>query len=216
MKKDLINRVVLEKYGRAPVPHVRRLLASASQVRRGQNIEAAKLVLKNARLCRKESLRIAAAKVLVASLPETFGDIQSFLTDFSRPLSYEVHFTLFCFLDPDELPNREGLRRRIFSLVKSYLMNSNAKTGSAAWMAGDLLGDHWRRREAVDALCEIAANAEHPVARESAIHGLAHALDWASPARRKRILGLFEKISSMDTCESVRLSGRMALGGRGK
>ena len=206
----------VHEYAAMDVLKLRKHLMRGSPLVRETAIELARLMLHSERYCKEKQTRIAAVKVIVAALPRTLHEMRYLLNKQSSRHSYEVHFTLFCYLDLNELPRGETGRSRILSLLKKYLMSASSDRGSAAWMCGDLLGDHWGTRRAIDALCDVAANAEHAVARDSAVHGLAHALDRVSPSQNKRIRKLLKSLAAADTSGRVRLSSRNTLNGRGR
>jgi hypothetical protein len=155
-----------------------------------------------------EELRIGAVKVLVAALPQSFPLIQQLLLDFSTSLAYEVHFTLFCFLDdalyrtPSYSVDRRTIRR-LLRLVELYLNRVPSTRGSAAWMAGDLLGDHWRSGGAVDVLLRTAKNSRQEAGRLGAIHGLAHALTWVGRSTQREIRALLGTLACANGNESI-------------
>lgn len=116
---------------------------------------------------------VLAAKILVALLPISLSAIRSCLQQNSPAGIYELHFSLFCFFD-DILyySNLKKYRTELLALVKGYLETVNTDCALAAWMAGDLLGDHWNPRESVPVLCALHRNAKHTVARSAIRHGL--------------------------------------------
>jgi hypothetical protein len=204
------------KLGKLSIPCLRELLQAEARTVRRRHIQAALNFLCSPTHCRRESLRIDSVKLLVACLPDTLAYIKKFLEDESSTVSYERHFTLFCFLDLEVLPPDRKLQSQVLRLVTKYLRKARVNTAMAAWMAGDLLGDHWPSPESIAALCNIARRARHAVARKSAVHGLAHALDRATPEERARIKAILREIVRVDPDRSVRLSCRLTLQGKGK
>lgn len=156
------------------IPPIRRLLGRCSGSRRRRYTALAARILRTDKDCRNVHNRIAAVRVLVGGLPQTINVISRLVRDRSRPLSYEIHFTLFCYLDRLDLPADRRLRARVLQLVKEYLMTASSNRAHATWMAGDLLGDHWEAREAVVVLREVLTCSKHHAAREAAIHGLVY------------------------------------------
>jgi hypothetical protein len=129
------------------------------------------------------SNRIAAAKMLVALLPESLPAIEKWLATSQDRLCYELHFSLFCFLgDAQSLPVKPSVRDAVKAAVVNYLSTVRSDAARAAWMAGDLLGDHWQGREALLDLIGVALNGPCAAGRKGALHGLGHRLDRASDA----------------------------------
>ena len=94
----------------------------------------------------------------------------------------EIRFDIFCFLDQvRELAAAEEHLGFVPHLVENYLSTTRSNAGQAAWMAGDLLGDHWPAREAVPTLLRLAEHARFAAGRKSAIHGLSHAIEASTP-----------------------------------
>jgi hypothetical protein len=120
-----------------------------------------------------ESARVAAAKTLVALAPDSAGTIRRLLDRQAGRGSYEAHFSLFCFLDEVHgLPRAAALAREVPSLIERYLKRAKVETAHAAWMAGDLLGDHWPVRDGLPILRKMATQARFAAGRSGAIHGL--------------------------------------------
>lgn len=151
-------------------------------------------------------IRIALIRVLVALLPDSFEVIQTQLNNQSTSYSYEVHFTLFCYLDwSAELPEA-GISKRVLGLVENYLRNVKSTTASAAWMAGELLGNHWDPIEAVPILLLTAETGRYVAGRIGSVHGLAMILRRSDVeyAVRQRVESLLHQISKHDVSKKVR------------
>jgi hypothetical protein len=165
------------------------------------------------RLRAQNAVRVAAAKLLVALLPDSFNRVQSLLAQ-KRPRSvFEVHFSLFCFLDEVSASSRPvSIKASVLELVRSYLNTTRSDAAQAAWMAGDLLGDHWNLRESLSVLLESAEGAEHAAGRNAAIHGLEQAFERCQREHdRRRIRNALERASASDSRREVRLAAQMAL-----
>jgi hypothetical protein len=170
-------------------------------------------VLRDKNLKRNETLRNGAVRLIVALLPKTFSSFEKLLSDFSSPLWYEVQFTAFCSLDRDDLSDAD--QRRVLNLVEHYLMKVKSRAGYAAWKAGDLFGDEWNAPETVQILERLLFSAKHVAGRKSAIHGLEHAINKATPSERNRLFSLILKATSADPSTEVRENARLALEGVG-
>jgi len=78
-------------------------------------------------LRKDEPTRLAAVKGIVALVPDSTDAIRHWINTKSGKDIYEVHFSLFCFLDevPD-LPHAEKFATEIPSLIEQYLLKLNS------------------------------------------------------------------------------------------
>jgi len=162
-----------------------RELASEEQARLLRLCETA---LRDPDVRSDEGLRVTVAKLLVALIPRSLTILTQSLDKKRGRAIYEVHFTLFCYLD--EVQHQKYLRpwrRDILRLVSRYLKGATSNKAMAAWMAGDLLGDHWTLSESLPLLIRIAKSARHVSGRRAAIHGLEQAFTKSRGGRRARI-----------------------------
>ncbi len=158
--------------------------------------------------------RIVAVRVIVALLPLSLGAIADLLNRYLDRHQYEVHFTLFCYLDwVQEMPNASSLTQDVLRLVESYIMTVPRKTARAAWMAGDMLGEHWNEQEAMPLLVMAAQEAKHSVGRQLSIFGLEEILDRlpVESASHKHVRTTLRKISLSDPSKYVREDAKMVL-----
>lgn len=165
-------------------------------------------------LRKDENTRVAAAKVMVALVPDSARAIRHWINTRSGKYIYEVHFSLFCFLDDvPRLPSGGAFATEIPSLIEQYLLDVKSKAARAAWMAGDLLGDHWQVTEALPVLMKVAKGARFVVGRDAAVDGLErllHNLPNSDPAR-KSIIALLQDVYKGDRSQEVRTSARVSL-----
>jgi hypothetical protein len=161
---------------------------------------------------RSEEFRALLARTLTAALPESLAAIRRLLgTPPKRPMD-EVHFSLFVALsDVLELTSRE-VRLRLLSMVATYLESTASNSGQSAWMAGDLLGDHWPIAEAVPVLRRLARSARFPAGREGVLHGLSHALERVPKAVQWEIVGVLRLTATEDRSTKVRAYARSIMG----
>jgi hypothetical protein len=159
-------------------------------------------VLGDPRLRRDEKLRSGAVRLIVALLPTTFPLFEKMLSDSSRPLWYEVHFTAFAALDRGDMS--EADQKHVLALTEQYLVNAKSEAGFAAWKAGDLLGDEWHSPETVDILERLLSSARYVGGRLAALHGIQHAMNKATPSEKDRLLSLVRKVASDDPSAEVR------------
>lgn len=171
-------------------------------------------VLTGPQSIKNEAVRIAAVRVIVALLPLSLGAITNLLNRFQNRGNYEVHFTLFCYLDAaQDMPDASSLTKDVLPLVEDYLMTVPRKTALAAWMAGDMLGEHWNEQEAVPLLMKTAQGGKYSVGRKHSVFGLAHMLDRlpVESNAHKNILKTLRRISSADSSKYVRESAKEEL-----
>jgi hypothetical protein len=150
-----------------------------------------------------EKNRIALAKVIVACLPDSIQYLEEMLSRKSTLNDYELQFSFFCFLD--EAPESQD-RQALLQNVEKYLRRVELGDANAAWMAGDLLGDHWDPKESLTPLVDVAINGTWPAGREGAIHGLScllERLDVNQP-EHQGIFKLLGDIKESDPVPSVR------------
>lgn len=159
-------------------------------------------VLADRRARRDEKLRCGSVRLIVALLPKTFMVLEKLLSDFSAPLWYEVHFTVFAALDRSDLS--EANQKQVLALVERYLLNAKSDAGFAAWKAGDILGDEWYSPETVKILEKLLFSARYVVGRNAALHGIQHAMNEAKPSQKQRFLSLVRKVESKDPSAEVR------------
>lgn len=158
--------------------------------------------------------RVALVKTLVALLPESARSLRGWIRS-TAPEAAEVRFTIFCYFE--HLPSMENggdLSREVPSLVEEFLLNVQSDAARAAWMAGDLLGDHWSLSSALPVLLRVANEGRFVAGRESAIHGLCHAMERASESDSQRIREALRAIGMKDRSRTVRKAALAVLEGR--
>ncbi|MEI6433081.1 MAG: hypothetical protein WCP07_12920, partial [bacterium] len=148
-------------------------------------------------------LRLPVVRIVVALMPLSIPLITRWLQDKKRR---EIHFTLFCYLDwASVLPEGDASRSEALRLVERYLLETDSEAASAAWMAGDLLGDHWPVMESLPVLIRILQQGRYVAGRKGALYGVEMMLknpDLA-PYDRKRLIASVKVVRSHD--RSVRL-----------
>ncbi len=158
--------------------------------------------------------RIAAVRAIVALLPLSLEPIAAFLCRHTSKHDYEVHFTLFCYLDwAQEMPDAPILTKEVLQLVENYVMTVSRPTARAAWMAADMLGSHWHEQEAALLLIKTAKKASFVVGRRLSILGLEKLLERASSSSgtHKAVLEALYKMSSFDRSKYVKEDAKAAL-----
>jgi hypothetical protein len=205
-RSDLHSRITLDPY-LAPFAELRCKVAGLGPTDKNQLLTLCRLFLRDLNTRSVEEDRVATVRLLVALLPDSLSQIEDWLREQSLELAHEVHFTLFCFLDEvGATPSLSGLRQQVILLLDDYLATVQLDVAYAAWMAGDLLGDHWPATESLPVLLRLATDAKNPVGRKGAIHGLLHLLERVegSSAETSRITALLERISKKDEDQEVR------------
>lgn len=157
-------------------------------------------------------LRLSVAKVLVALVPQSLAVIERLLQRANDHNLHELHFSLFCFLDRvPELSDGRNFAKELSRLVEKYLLTVKYETAQAAWMAGDLLGDHWDPREAIRILMKVVRQGRFSAGRKGALHGLGHALDKVGSKETSAILSVICDVSQSDRSEDVKSYARLLL-----
>jgi hypothetical protein len=152
-----------------------------------------------------ERNRIAAARLLTASLPDSLPVIQKWLGIDSGTGRHEVQFSLLCFLsDAQLLELTNSQERKIFQLIANFLLSVRTNLGKAAWMAGDLLGDHWKGPGALVALVEALHHARFAAGRRAALHGLERRFCSSGPKDRQVILATLASAAEVDKNPTIR------------
>ncbi len=154
---------------------------------------------------RGESNRILLAKALVALLPVSLGAIRALMVKKPDRDTAEAQFSLFCFLD-GAFDFAEGRRTApaLLEAVGTYIHAIKSNAARAAWMAGDLLGDHWPVNEALPVLLSAVRTAKHPPGREAALHGLSHALERANKRQQWAIIQVLRDVAAEDRSRIIR------------
>ena len=158
-----------------------------------------------------EVQRVCATKVLAALLPGSQRAIRRLLQLTDGVGAYEVHFSLFCALSDLELD--EVPKGQLLESIGEYLRHVKSETAMAAWMAGDLLGDHWIGDEALTVLLHAAEHACFAAGRCGGLHGLEHRMGNAGTVERGRLVAFFREIVKTDRSERVRSYARNARSG---
>jgi hypothetical protein len=189
---------------------IRKQLSSLQPGRRRELAKVTEAALRSS-VRRDEKARVGRVKILVALLPESLTAITSLLRA-STGSMHEVHFSLFCFLDrAQSIRTHTSLRRRVLREVAAYLRNVKSDPALAAWMGGDLLGEHWAPRDAWPVLMRLARTARHPAGRIAAVHGLRHALPRATGKVRRDLSRVLNEIAVRDASRAVRSAAKVAL-----
>ncbi len=194
----------------ADVADLARSIRKMSPARRSRVLELAA-----GRASLPQRLFPAAAQLLVALLPVSAERIRRYLRRRRTARDYELHFSLFCFLDQaPEVPGARAFARRVPAMLRDYLMSVPSGTAYAAWMAGDLLGDHWEPSAALPVLLDCARSARYSAGREGALHGLAHLSTRVPPQQAVRIRAVLRDVLTSDRSASLRFDARSILEGR--
>jgi hypothetical protein len=164
-----------------------------------------------------EVSRVVAAKVMVALLPDSAPAIARWLRIKSGRYIHEVHFSLFCFLD--DVQHMSGVGdyvQQALSLVEEFLHVVKSDAAHAAFMAGDLLGEHWETQTAMPVLLRLAKTARYAAGRKAVVHGLGHMLTRipAGTDGTQKIAARLKDLAEKDRSEQVRLEATMTLAGK--
>jgi len=172
------------------------------QLRRATVDDWALALLDNRQLMRQERWRFAVVNFIVQCLPRTFPLLKKVLNNYNSPFWHEVQFTTLNWLVRSTFNRSE--QRKILALVENNLMNVKSEAGSAAWKAGDLLGDEWFAADTVKILEKVVLTAPYVAGRKGAVHGIAHALEESDEGGRRRLYALLRRVVSEDRSAEVR------------
>lgn len=160
-----------------------------------------------------EPTRVASARLLIALLPDSLDVIKRWVEKSDSRFIHEVHFSLFCYFgEVQEVARLRPARRMVLDLVAKYLMRTKTDAARAAWMAADLLGDHWNLHESLPVLINVAKDGQSVAARKAAVHGLTKALRRCSDGDCARITATLEQLASSDSSRKIRVAAKMSLG----
>jgi hypothetical protein len=185
-----------------------------SRVSKSTLLERTTSALESEAVVSSEDLRIAVVKLAIALLPDSLPLIRAAIIGERDKYDPEVRFSLFCFLG--EVPGLslgEAIEEELCGVVSAFLAEVRTNVAQAPWMAGDLLGAHWRAAPGVSALCGVAKRARFVVGREAGIHGLSHALE-RSPDLQDSIHRVLQEIAHGDRSARVRRYARAVLEGK--
>jgi hypothetical protein len=161
-----------------------------------------------------EEIRVFATRVLVAGAPLSGTVIEEVLARRKSKRDFENLFSMFCVLEHlCHMPQTQTLRKRVLAMVEDFLASVRSNTAHAAWMAGDLLGDHWPEKDAISILKRIAVEGRYAAGRDAAVSGLGTAIRRREiPAKDKgEFRLLLEQAAMTDRSKHVRLGAKIAL-----
>jgi hypothetical protein len=192
--------------GQTPFDRVAESVQQLDEGNRSHLLELCEAAFGDARLRAHEPTRRAAATAVVALVPASAETIRRWVDARSGKGIYEVHFSIFCFLDwVPRLAYGAEFASEVLSLVEAYLLEVRSEAAQAAWMAGDLLGDHWEEKQALPVLIRAAREARYVAGRKGAVHGLYHiALAPESDSACKSSMSVLRHASRNDRSVGVR------------
>ena len=198
--------------GRVNVGDIARTFKRAGKRSRAHLVAHLGDAMREPRLFDSEESRVAFAKIAIAFLPASAAIIGAVLQRSPTSELGELQFSLFVFLSdaPGFLSRKE--MQTLQQLVEQYLLSVRSRAAQAAWMAGDLLGDHWPLRDSLPILLRTATFAKHAAGREGALHGLAHAIDRASKREQWAIADRLRTMARTDRSPAVRRYAGQVLG----
>ena len=197
---------------RAPFEVLSRAVQRLDDKERESLVLESRRYLENPDVRRSEILRVGTVKTLVALLPMSADVIRSWVCTMEGDYVNEVHFTLFCFLDQvPALADAEEFAAEVPSMIEEYLLRIKTESAHAAWMAGDLMGDHWKTSESLPVLVRAAKEARYVAGRKGALHGIARALENAQDSERDRVARLIQTIANEDRSREVKEQAKFVL-----
>lgn len=203
---------------KASITRLVKRVQSLRKARREHVLAICERALKNERIGLRESdmIRVVFAQVIVAASPHSVPLMEKLLRKKLGRNDYEIHFTLFCCFG--WMPNAKELCSSMLFSVREYLLSVKQDTARAAWMAGDLLGDHWPLRKTLPILMQVAKQARYVTGRAAAVDGLEHALTnkGLTRAQRNNIFSLLQDIAKSDRSAQLKKQVMLILGDKGK
>lgn len=166
--------------------------------------------LKTKQVANDDDARVAVVKVAIALLPVTSQSLLALLHKRSQ-WHYEMHFTIFCFLDASaRLAKARTFASRVPSIVERYLKSLRRDPADSAFMAAEMLGEHWDVKEAFRILSRVAKSPASAIGRKAAVGGLASiaARPEASKTVRQKANEIIEEVSRRDPNARVRAYAR--------
>jgi hypothetical protein len=109
------------------------------------------------------------ARAVASLLPDSWSLMRELLFTTKPKAVYEVHFSLFGSLDPDNFNQLE--RDGIELLLVEYLFQVRSTAEFAAWKAGLVLGEEWRSERSEMELRWLMTSARFPAGRMGGING---------------------------------------------
>jgi hypothetical protein len=186
-----------------PVQEIRRRTRQQSVSLRKKCLQFAYDSLLSGELRTRETQRVSCAKLLVAMLPDSLSHIGSLLATRRSRDDYEVHFSLFCFLDEQGVKST-GTSKQVIDLLKDYLLSVERGVARSAWMAGDTLGDHWPPSESLPVLLGTLTRARFAAGRLGALHGLAHTAEKIQEEDLRKVLEILKEVADSNRSRAVR------------
>lgn len=160
-------------------------------------------LLSSSKYTRDQDTRLGALSMLLYLGRGGLDSLSKVLSRRSKPLDFEIHFSLFCRLERELYLKDPRLEKKVLGLLQEYLLTIRSPRGEAAWMCGDLL-HHWETAVATRILCSASRKANYPSGRIGAVHGLQHVLNNASPSRRNAIVRILRQMLHDDSSPKVR------------
>jgi len=149
--------------------------------------------------------RIERVRFLLAALPESGDAVRRLLKRPNAPILKEIHFSLFCFLpEVTEVKAASAFIKRVPILVRNYLLHVRDDRALAAWMAADLIGDHWTKHAGLRVLTEVLDRGRFAPARLAALHGIRVLFPRLTRAEQMMIRKALHRATTGDASLTVR------------
>lgn len=141
--------------------------------------------------------RIGVVKLLVSLLPTAYPSVRKWMFREGDLYYFEVQFTFCCFLSDilSFTPPDSESANAVLNLATEYLHRVPSDEAYNAFMAADMLGDHWVGDAGIGALVEVARHSRNPVGKKAALGALPDALrkGKVSPRYLPSVRELIEK-----------------------
>ena len=176
------------------------------KTKREYALSLCKKILKDKKigLHKNDYIRVAVIGIIVAALSHSAFLIESLINKKTGRNAYEIQFTLFRLLG--WTPHAEKSCPLMLTHVRNYLLTTKYDTAQAAWMAADLLGDHWPLEKTLPVLLEVVKNAKYVAGRDAALYGLTISLTNLSQSspHRKQIIASLNQLAEYDPSSKIR------------
>ena len=164
-----------------------------------------KKLLKSPQMRHSEEQRISAATMLISLLPDSEKTIVRLLKAKGDLWDYELHFSIFCFLDFVWLSQaRADFAVQVPQLVEEYLSNLKVEKASAGWMAAHLMEDHWDKKQGLECLRRVVSNGRYASGRGKALNEIFTRLETSKGMSQLEIFKFLQQASVTDPSPKLR------------
>ena len=191
-----------------PRDRLKKKIARMTKVSRRWLIRDVVRFLKTSDLVADGGVKLGMLRILDRALPDSVPAFRTLMLDFSRPLSYEVQFSISAASDI----HSTAYLKDFFDMTERCLMVVPKETAMGAYSVGCALG-YDEDEGGLAVLLRCAERARYVAGRMGALHGLTHSLDYSNSGQTKTILATLRRLSRTDPSKKVREVCRSCLKG---